>query len=117
MPDWMPPTSSPEDSREGTGGFFEGFDTFGGGLGGDVFTVVPVTGGRTVFHRSGASHATVLFVEFAVDFDYLTGGFVATGEETATHHAVGEGERFYDVTGFCDAAICKNGNSHFASRQ
>lgn len=102
-----------EDAGKGTGGFLEGFDSLGGGLGGDVLAVVSIAGGGTVFHGGGTAHASVLFIEFAVDLDDLPGGFVATGEEAAAHHAIGEGEGFHDVAGFGDAAVGKNGDALF----
>ena len=102
-----------EDSGEGPGGFLEGFDSFGGGLRGDVLAVVSVAGRGTVFHGGGATHAAILFIEFAVDLDDLPGGFVATGEEAAAHHTIGEGEGFHNVAGFGDAAVGKNGDALF----
>lgn len=90
---------------EGAADFLEGFDALGGGFAGGVVFVVAIAGGAAGFHRGEAAHAAVLFIEFAADLHNLAGGFAAAGQDAAADDGVGEGEGFYDVAGFGDAAV------------
>ena len=95
-----------------TGSFLESLDALGSGLGHGVLLVMAVAGGGTVLHGLAAAHATVLFVQLAVDFHDAARGFVATREQSTADEAVGEGERLHHVAGFRDAAVGEDGTPY-----
>ena len=66
--------------------FFKRFDAFGSSFEG---LYMPVTCCGTSFHRLGAAHAAVLFVEFALNLNDFSGSFAAARKQPAAHNSIG----------------------------
>lgn len=90
------------------GDLFESFNSLGGDLivaGGVIGFTVAVADGGTGFHGAVAAHAAVLLIEFPINLHDAAGGLHATGEQTAAHDGIGEGEGLDEVAAFGDATI------------